>query len=95
MLQPAPGKVLVKQSVEEFKTRLFIPDGVKNLKNEGKVLAIGPGPVNRKGKVISTQLRVGDVVLFNEYDGFCYMDGPDEFIILDEVDIFALRTEVA
>lgn len=65
---------------------VFLPDtGVK--KNEGTVVAVGPGALNREGKRVPIELAVGDKVLLPEYGGHTVKIGDEEMQLFREEDI--------
>ncbi len=79
---------------------IIIPDTNREKPREAKVLAIGRGRVTESGKLVESELRVGDVVLFSRYhkgqavgatDHVDYRnvdgDGP---LLIPETDILAV-----
>jgi chaperonin GroES len=77
---------------EEQKTTggIVIPDTAKEKPQEGKVVAVGPGRLDEKGKRIPTEVKKNDRVLFGKYAGNeIKLDGV-EHIIMREDDILAI-----
>lgn len=65
---------------------ILLPETGKKL-NEGKVIAVGAGALNRDGKVIPMNLKAGDTVLLPEYGGHTVKIGEEELHIYREEDI--------
>jgi co-chaperonin GroES (HSP10) len=64
-LQPMHDLVYIeKEPTPEKVGNLYIPPGQQYLSHRGKVLAVGPGTCNVKGKFIPTTLQVGADVLY-------------------------------
>ncbi|KAL9616103.1 MAG: hypothetical protein Q9160_008987 [Pyrenula sp. 1 TL-2023] len=64
-LAPLLDRVLVQRIKAESKTAggLFLPESSVKELNEAKVLAIGPGALDKEGKRIGMGVGVGDKVL--------------------------------
>ena len=69
---------------------IILPETAKEKPQEGKVLAIGPGERDDKGKRLAMDVKVGDKVLFAKYSGTeVKMDGK-KLLILRESDILGI-----
>ena len=91
-IKPLNDRVLVLRVEEEKKTKggIVIPDTVKEKPQEGKVVAVGSGKIDDKGKKIPIALKKGDRVLFGKYAGTeIKLDGI-EHLIMRENDILAV-----
>ena len=91
--RPLSDKVLVKPSKAEDKSSggIYIPDAAKQKPIEGNVIAIGPGRVLDDGSRSELTVKVGDLVIYSKYGGTeLKLDGED-YIILDEDQIYAVR----
>ncbi|MFN3763080.1 MAG: co-chaperone GroES [Anaerolineae bacterium] len=94
-LKPLGDRVIVEPLEEEVQTfaggQLILPDTAKEKPQQGKVLAVGPGRRDEKGKRIPMEVKVGDVVVYAKYSGttFKTRDGK-ELLILKESDILAI-----
>ncbi|KAA0150619.1 hypothetical protein FNF27_02626 [Cafeteria roenbergensis] len=87
-LVPLADRVLVRRVVPELKTAggVLLPEsGVK--KNEGEVVAVGPGALDRDGKRRAVAVAVGDTVLLPEYGGHTVKMGDQEFQLFRDEDI--------
>ena len=73
-IKPLSDHILIEAMPQEEKTEsgIFLPETVEKEKPEqGKVIAVGTGKKLSSGKVISLDVKKGDVVLFTKY-------GPNE-----------------
>ncbi len=91
-IQPLNDRVLVLRTEEDEKTGggIIIPDTAKEKPQEGKVIAVGPGKVDEKGKRVSLDVKKGDRVLFSKYGGNDINIGGVEHLILREDDILGI-----
>ncbi len=67
---------------------IFVPDAGKDRNEQGKVVAVGPGKPTVTGTFISTEVKVGDVVILPtmgfaklQFDGEEYYIGPENQIL--------------
>ncbi|MFA6413385.1 MAG: co-chaperone GroES [Syntrophales bacterium] len=69
--RPLHDQVLVIRLESEEKTAggIIIPDTAKEKPLEGKLVAVGPGKMDREGKRIPLEVKAGDRVLFGRYGG--------------------------
>jgi chaperonin GroES len=91
-IKPLNDGVLVLRIEEEQKTSggIVIPDTAKEKPQEGKVIAVGPGRFDEKGKRIPMDIKKNDRVLFGKYAGNeIKLDGV-EHIIMREDDILGI-----
>jgi chaperonin GroES len=91
-IRPLGDRILVKRIKEEEKTKggIIIPDTAKEKPQEGKVVAVGKGKVNDDGKLIPTEVRAGDKILFGKYSGSEIKLEGEEHLILREDDILGI-----
>lgn len=91
-IKPLRDKVVVTR-VEEVEKKvggIIIPDTAKEKPMQGKVVAIGPGALDKNGKRIPLEVKKGDKVLFGKYSGTeVSIDGKD-YLIMDSSDIYAI-----
>ena len=57
---------------------------------EGKVIAVGAGRVDKDGKRIPLEVKVGDRVLFGKYAGTEIKIDDDEHVILREDEVLGI-----
>lgn len=86
------GSRIVVERIEAVKTKggIFLPETAKEKPKQGKVVAVGPGHVNDKGKNYPVELEVGDEILFSSYAGTEYKSDEGEFLIMNEDDVLAI-----
>ena len=84
--------MIVKQSEAEEKTKsgILLPDAAKEKPTKGKVIAVGPGKLDDKGKPMEIGLRVGDTVYYGKYSGTEVEVDGQKFVILREQDILGV-----
>ncbi len=91
-VKPLYDRVLIKR-VEEKETRsggIIIPDSAKEKPMEGKVVAIGAGRVNKDGKRVALEVKVGDRILFGKYAGQEIKIDDKEHVILKEDEVLGI-----
>ncbi len=88
-LKPLQDRVIVKQSDAETKTKsgILLPDAAKEKPTQGKVIAVGPGTLDDKGKPMELGVRVNDIVYYGKYSGTDVEVDGQKFVILRESDI--------
>ncbi len=91
-LRPLQDRVIVKQSEAEEKTRsgIVLPDTAKEKPTKGKVVSVGPGKLDDKGKPMEIGLRAGDTVYYTKYAGTDVEVDSQKFVILREADILGV-----
>ena len=69
--RPLHDQVLVIREESEQKTAggIIIPDTANEKPQKGKLVAVGPGRMDREGKRIPLEIKAGDSVLFGRYGG--------------------------
>lgn len=93
MLKPIGDKVIVKPKAEEEKTSggIILPDTAKEKPYEGTVIAVGPGKVLENGERKAMSVKEGDTVIYSKYGGTEITVEGEEYMILDEDSIYAIR----
>jgi chaperonin GroES len=87
---PLHDRVLVKriEEKESIKGGIIIPDTAKEKPQEGEVIAVGAGKIE-KGERIPLDVKAGDRILFGKYSGTEIKLDNEEFLILREEEILA------
>ena len=95
MLRPLGDRIVVKPGKEEEVTRggIVLPDTARKRPREGEVLAVGPGKLLENGERAPVEVSVGDTVIYSEYGGTTIEIGDDEYVILDEGSVLAVKTD--
>ena len=91
-IRPLNDRVLVIRVEEEQKTQggIIIPDTAKEKPQEGKVVAAGPGKVDKDGNRIPMNVAEGDRVLFGKYADTEIKVDDKEHVFLREDDILGI-----
>ena len=94
--RPLHDRVVIQRVDEEAKTKggIIIPDTAKEKPQEGEVIAVGAGKLE-KGKRIPLDVQVGDRILFGKYTGNEILVDDQEYLILREEDILAKLSGMA
>ena len=94
-IRPLHDRVIVSR-IEEGEQKvggIIIPDSAKEKPQQGKVIAVGTGKVEKDGKVTPLDVKEGDTVLFGKYSGQeITMDG-DVYLIMREEEILGVVTK--
>lgn len=87
---PLHDQVLVTrlEATEVAKSGIIIPDTAKEKPQEGEVIAVGAGKIE-KGKRIPLDVKEGDRILFGKYTGNEINVDGREYLILREAEILA------
>ena len=91
-LSPLGDRVVIEAAEQEDKTAsgIYIPDTAKEKPQEGKVIAVGPGALNKEGARVPMEVHVGDVVLYSKYAGTEVRQGLKDVLVVNERDILAI-----
>ena len=94
MIRPLGDKVVVKPSEAQEKSAggIILPDAAQEKPQEGTVLAVGSGRLLDNGERRTLTVQVGDVVIYSKYGGTEFKQGGDTLVILDEDQIYAVKT---
>ncbi len=87
---PLHDRVLIKriEEKESVKGGIIIPDTAKEKTQEGEVIAVGAGKIE-KGERIPLDVKAGDRVLFGKYSGTEIKVDEQDYLILREDEILA------
>ncbi|MEM0980106.1 MAG: co-chaperone GroES [Cyanobacteria bacterium P01_H01_bin.58] len=88
---PLGDRVLIKVSASEETTAggILLPDTAKEKPQVGEITAVGLGKRNEDGSRQTSEVKVGDKVLYSKYAGTDIKLGGDEYVLLSEKDILA------
>jgi len=95
-ITPLHDRVVVRrlETLERAKGGIIIPDTAKEKPQEGEVIAVGAGKIE-KGQRVPLDVKAGDRILFGKYMGNdITMDGQ-EYLILREEEILATVSGIA
>ena len=90
-IKPLADRVIIKALPMEEKTKsgIIMPDTAKEKPQEGEIVAVGPGKME-KGTRITLDVKVGDKVIYSKYAGTEVKYDGEEYLILKESDILAV-----
>jgi chaperonin GroES len=96
-LTPIGNNVIVKPLAPEEVTRggIILPDTAKDKPQEGEIIAVGPGKVNKAGNKLPLEVKVGDRVIFAKYTGSEIKLNDEKYLIMPDTDIVAIKTTAA
>ena len=90
--RPLHDRLIVRR-IEEGEQQsggIIIPDSAKEKPQRGTVIAAGNGRINKAGKRVPLDVKVGDMILFGKYTSQeVKLDGED-YLILREDEILAV-----
>ncbi|MFZ5768604.1 MAG: co-chaperone GroES [Bacillota bacterium] len=92
-LKPLADRVVVKPITQEERTKggIVLPDTAKDKPQEGEVVAVGPGRILDNGNRVEMEVKVGDRVIFSKYSGTEVKIEGEEYLIMRESDILAVK----
>ena len=93
---PLHDRILVTriEAKEMAKSGIIIPDTAKEKPQEGEVVAVGLGKLE-KGQRVPVDVKVGDRILFGKYTGSEINVDDREYLILREEEVLAKLGGVA
>jgi len=95
-ITPLHDRVLVRrlEAKETAKGGIIIPDTAKEKPQEGEVMAVGSGKIE-KGHRVPLDVKVGDRILFGKYTGNDIKIEDQEYLILREEEILVIVGSIA
>lgn len=90
-IKPLADRVIIKALPMEEKTKsgIIMPDTAKEKPQEGEVVAVGPGKME-KGVRVALDVKPNDRVIYSKYAGTEVKYDGQEYLILKESDILAV-----
>jgi chaperonin GroES len=90
-IQPLADRVVIQpiEETEEMRGGLYIPDTAKEKPQQGEIVAVGPGRVE-KGDLVPMELKVGQKVLYGKYSGTEVTLDDSQYLIVKESDVLAV-----
>ncbi|PHH79372.1 hypothetical protein CDD83_3871 [Cordyceps sp. RAO-2017] len=94
-LVPLLDRVLVQRVKAEAKTAsgIILPESSVEKLNEAKVLAVGPGAMDKNGNRMPMSVAKGDHVLIPQYGGSPVKAGEEEYQLFRDSEILAKINE--
>lgn len=96
MLKPINDFVVVKPQKKEEKTAsgILLPETEeKHEKDQGEIVAVGPGKYLENGCQRELQVKVGDRVIFKKWGAEDFEEDGELFKIMDQENILAIVVE--
>jgi chaperonin GroES len=91
-VRPLHDRIIV-QRIEESEQRvggIIIPDTAKEKPQQGKVIAVGKGRIEKDGKVTPLDVKANDTVLFGKYAGQEIKVDGNEYLIIREEEVLGV-----
>jgi chaperonin GroES len=91
-VRPLHDRIIVER-IDEGEQRvggIIIPDTAKEKPQQGKVIAVGKGRIEKDGKVTPLDVKEGDTVLFGKYAGQEIKLDGNEFLIVREEEVLGV-----
>jgi chaperonin GroES len=96
-IRPLHDRVLIRRLNVEERARggIIIPDTAKEKPQQGEVIAVGAGKVNKDGTRQALDVQPGDRVLFGKYSGSEVVIEEEELLIMREDEILGVFAQTA
>ena len=91
-VRPLHDRIIV-QRIEEEEQRvggIIIPDTAKEKPQQGKVINVGKGRIEKDGKITPLDVKTGDTVLFGKYAGQEIKIDGNEYLIIREEEVLGV-----
>ena len=85
--KPLGNRVVIEPSEGEEQVSaggIYIPDTAKEKRQEGTIVATGPGRLTDDGNRVPMELEVGDRDVYSKYARTEYKEGDTEYLVLSE-----------
>lgn len=94
-IRPLGDKVVVKALTAEERTSggIVLPDAARERPQQGTVVSVGPGRLLENGERAAMDVKEGDTVIYSKYGGNEIKLDGEEYLILDQDSIYAIRSE--
>jgi len=94
-LAPLLDRILVQRIRAETKTAsgIFLPESTLEKLSEARVLAVGPGGLDKEGKRVEVSVKPGDRVLIPQFGGSPVKVGEEEYALFRDHELLAKINE--
>jgi len=91
-VRPLHDRIIVERIEEDVQRvgGIIIPDTAKEKPQQGKVIAVGKGRIEKDGKVTPLDVKAGDTVLFGKYAGQEIKIDGNEYLIVREEEVLGV-----
>lgn len=90
--RPLHDRVVVRRVDSEEKTAggIILPDTAQEKPSEGEIIAVGSGARDEAGKLVTLDVKAGDIVLFGKWSGTEIKINGEDLLIMKESDIMGV-----
>ena len=90
-IKPLADRVVIRalEETAEMRGGLYIPDTAKEKPQQGEIVAIGAGRIE-KGELVPMELEIGQKVLYGKYSGTEVTLDDQQYLIVKESDVLAI-----
>ena len=91
-VRPLHDRVIIER-IEESEQKIggiIIPDSAKEKPQQGKIIAVGKGRIEKDGKVTPLDVKAGDTILFGKYAGQEIKIDGNEYLIMREEEVLGV-----
>lgn len=94
-IRPLGDKVVVQATTADERTAggIVLPDAAREKPQQGTVVAVGPGRLLENGERATMAVKAGDVVIYSKYGGNEIKLDSQEYLILDQESIYAVKAD--
>ena len=91
-VRPLHDRIIVERLEEEEQRvgGIIIPDSAKEKPQQGKVIAVGKGRIEKDGKITPLDVKANDTVLFGKYAGQEIKIDGNEYLIIREEEVLGV-----
>lgn len=90
-IRPLNDRIVVEASAAETKKgSIFLPDTAQKKPQEGKVVAVGSGTLDKKGKRVPLAIKKGDRVVYGQWTGSEVKIEGKDYLILRESEVLGI-----
>ena len=91
-MRPLHDRIIVER-IDEGEQKIggiIIPDTAKEKPQQGKVIAVGKGRIEKDGKITPLDVKEGDTILFGKYSGQEIKMEGEEYLIMREEEVLGV-----
>ena len=91
-VRPLHDRIIVER-IDEGEQKvggIIIPDTAKEKPQQGKVIAVGKGRIEKDGKITPLDVKANDTVLFGKWSGTEVKIDGEDLLIMKESDIMGV-----
>ena len=91
-IKPLGDRVIISpiEPKEVVKGWMIIPERAEEKPMQGKVVAAGPGALNKEGARLPMDVKAGDTVLYGKYSGTEIKLDDEKYIIMHQEEILGI-----